>query len=46
MPLVGAGMHGYALRTEALTIFGNLYQVRIIPTARIAERGNFINVDG
>src|ERR1700712_3147433 len=45
MPLVGAGVYGYALRAKTLAIFGNLYQIWIITTTRVTECGNFINID-
>jgi hypothetical protein len=38
-------MHGDALRAKALAIFGNLYQVGIVATARIAQGSYFIDID-
>jgi hypothetical protein len=43
--LIRAWVHGDTLRSKTFTIFCNLYQVRIITSARITQRSYFIDVD-
>ena len=43
--LVGTGVHGDALRTEALAVEGYLQDIGVVAATRIANRGDFIDVD-
>ena len=45
VPLVGAGMHGDALRAEALAVPGGLLDVGKVAPAGVAQRGELVYVD-
>lgn len=44
MPLVGPRMYGNTLSTEALTIQSHADNIGVVSTARIAQRGNLIDI--
>ncbi len=46
MPLIGARMHGNSLPAEGFDVFGNLYQIGEIAAARVAQKGDFIDIYG
>ena len=46
MPFIGSWMYGHAIRAEELDITRYFQQIGIVSSPRIAQRGNFIDVDG
>ena len=46
MSFVRTGMNGYTVSTETLGVYRCFYHIRIVPSATVSERGEFVYVDG